>query len=157
MKFITLAVLASLSFSAFSATSDDLNLKGKVPKKVSIKVHPTSLANSLNLQDSPADELVATVDENSNSNSGYKISAQSINGSKLVNSAVGAVPVSYTLSYDGSPIVFPASGAVVVKTVATSGVYNDVSDVGITYVGADHATRVEGDYTDTITFTIAAN
>ncbi|MES2527064.1 MAG: fimbrial protein [Bdellovibrionota bacterium] len=157
MKFITLAVLASLSLSAFSATSDDLKLKGKVPKKLSIKVTQLQIATDLDLEASPNDMVIASVEENSNSNVGYKISAQSLNGGVLKNPAAGSVPVSYSLSYDGIGFTLPATGSVEVKNEGTSGVYNTSSDIGITYVGADHETRVEGSYTDTVTFTIATN
>ncbi len=155
MKFITLAVLASLSFAALAATSDDLKLKGKVPKKLSILVTPDPIALNLDLEASPTALLVASVNEKSNSNSGYKITADSVNDGKLVNQQDSTATVTYTMTYDGTPVNLSTTDEV--KNVASAGVYDDNSDVKIAYTGAPHDTRVEGNYTDTITFTISAN
>lgn len=157
-KFVTLAVLASLSLSAFAATSDDLKLKGKVPKKVSIVVNPEAVAMNLDLEADAEDLLVATVDENSNSADGYKITAQSANSGNLRNSNPGAVDISYTMKYEGVSVVLTGTSPVEVKnTTAPTSTLTDNSDVEISYTGAPHETRVSGNYTDTITFTISAN
>lgn len=155
MKFITLAVLASLSLSALAATSDDLKLKGKVPKKLSILVTPDPIALNLDLEASPTALLVASVNEKSNSNSGYKITADSLNDGKLVNQQDTTQSVTYSMTYDGASVDLSLVDEV--KNIATSGVHDNNSDVKIAYTGAPHETRVEGNYTDTITFTIAAN
>ena len=157
MKFITLAVLASLSFSALAATSDDLKLKGKVPKKLSILVTPDPIALNLDLETSQtgAGLLVASVNEKSNSNSGYKITADSLNDGELVNQQDPTQSVTYAMTYDGAAVDLTQTDEV--KTVTASGVHDNNSDVKITYTGAPHESRVEGNYTDTITFTISAN
>lgn len=155
MKFITLAVLASLSFSAFSATSDDLKLKGKVPKKLSILVSPETVAMNLDLETSQTALLVASVNEKSNSNTGYKITADSLNNGALVNQQDNTQSVTYSMTYDGVAVDLASTDEV--KNVSASGVHDNDSDVEIAYTGAAHETRVEGNYTDTITFTISAN
>lgn len=153
--FLSLAVLASLSFSAMAATSDNLKLKGKVPKKLSILVTPTSAALNLDLEASPLALLVASVNEKSNSSTGYKIESDSLNDGKLVNSSDTTQSITYSMTYDGNAVNLV--GVDEVKNVSTSGVLDNNSDVKIAYVGAPHETRVEGTYTDTITFTISAN
>jgi len=155
MKFITFAVLASLSFSALAATSDDLKLKGKVPKKLSILVTPDPIALNLDLEASPTALLVASVNEKSNSNSGYKITADSLNDGKLVNQQDTTQSVTYSMTYDGASVNLSTVDEV--KNESSSGVHDNNSDVKIAYTGAPHETRVEGNYTDTITFTISAN
>ena len=155
MKLITLAVLASLSLSALAATSDDLKLKGKVPKKLAILVTPDPIALNLDLEASPTALLVASVNEKSNSNSGYKITADSLNNGKLVNQQDTTQSVTYSMTYDGTSV--DLSQVDEVKNVGTSAVHDNNSDVKIAYTGAPHETRVEGNYTDTITFTISAN
>lgn len=156
-KFITLAVLASLSLSAFAATSDDLKLKGKVPKKLAILVTPEAVALNLDLETSQTGTglLVASVNEKSNSNSGYKITADSLNDGELVNQQDTTQSVTYGMTYDGVAVDLTTNDEV--KTELSSGVHDNDSEVRITYTGAPHETRVEGNYTDTITFTISAN
>lgn len=156
-KFITLAVLASLSLSAFSATSDDLKLKGKVHKKLSILVTPTADAMQINLEQTPPGTglPVASVNEKSNSSNGYKITADSLNDGKLVNQSDITQSVTYTMTYDGAGVNLLIADEV--KTVSTSGLHDNNSPVEIMYTGAPHETRVEGNYTDTVTFTIAVN
>lgn len=154
-KLISLAVLASLSFSAIAATSDDLKLKGKVPKKLSILVIPEAIALNLDLETTQTALEVASVNEKSNSNSGYKIEADSLNDGKLVNQDDITQSITYSMTYDGNAVDLTTTDEV--KNVASSGVYDNNSVVEIAYVGAPHETRVEGNYTDTITFTISAN
>lgn len=153
--FVSLAVLAALSFSAVAATSDNLKLKGKVPKKLSILVTPDPIALNLDLEASPTALLVASVNEKSNSSSGYKITADSLNDGKLVNQDDTTQSVTYSMTYDGNAVNLATVSDV--KTVSAPGVYDDNSDVKIAYTGAPHESRVEGSYTDTITFTISAN
>lgn len=152
---VSLAVLATLSLSAFAATSDDLKLKGKVPKKLSILVTPDPIALNLDLEASPTALLVASVNEKSNSSTGYKITADSLNDGKLVNQSDNTQTITYSMTYDGNAVDLSTTDEV--KTVTTSAVHEDDSDVTIAYTGAPHETRVEGNYTDTITFTISAN
>lgn len=151
-SFLTLALL-SLSFSAISATSDTLLLKGNVPSRVSIAVDAELLASSLPLDISQNDSKVATVTEKSNSKNGYKVTISSANGGVLVHED-GVETFDYVLSYDGSSL--DLSSPVVQDNPAAAAV-NVNKIVGITYTGIDEELMVEGDYTDTITFSIAAN
>lgn len=157
-KLISLAVLAAFSFSAISATTDDLKLKGKVPKKLSILVTPETVALDLDLETSPAATglLVASVNEKSNSNSGYKITSDSLNDGLLVNQQDTTQSVAYSMTYDGDAVDLSLSNDEV-KNIGASGVHDNNSEVKIVYTGAPHESRVEGNYTDTVTFTISAN
>lgn len=156
-KFVTLAVLASLSLSAFAAQtdSDDLKLKGKVPKAVSIIVSPELQAMDLDLRTSPTTR-VASVKEISNSVDGYKITVDSINDGELVNQQDNTQSVPYSMTYDGE-IVDLTDSNFEVKNVTSGGLINYDSDVFIGYLGKPHEERVSGNYTDTVTFTISAN
>lgn len=154
-NFIALAILTSLSFSAVAATSGNLKLKGKVPKKLSIVVTPDPIALNLDLEASPTALLVASVNEKSNSSTGYKITADSLNDGKLVNQSDNTQSVTYSMTYNGASVNLAIVD--VVKNISASGVYDNNSDVKIAYTGAPHESRVEGNYTDTVTFTISAN
>ena len=153
--FVTLTVLSALSFSAVAATTSNLKLRGKVPKKLSILVTPDPIALNLDLEASPTSLLVASVNEKSNSHTGYKITADSQNDGKLVNQGDNSQSVTYSMTYDGSAVNLTSTS--VVKNVGASGIYNDNSEVRIAYIGAPHDSRVEGNYIDTVTFTISAN
>lgn len=157
MKFLSIVVLASLSLNAFSATTGNLYLKGIVPKKLSILITPSTGANTptaLNLEQSATNMLVAVASERSNSFSGYKVSADSLNDGKLINTTYPSVNIAYSLTYDGQVVNLSQSS--VVKSKPNS-VNSAESDIRISYVGVPHQNRIEGTYTDVVTFTIAAN
>ena len=156
-KFVTLAVLATLSLNAFSAQtdSDDLKLKGKVPKRVSILVTPDAQALNLDLEATPTSP-VASVNEKSNSVDGYKITIDSANNGKLVNQSDSTESVTYTMSYGSQPVDLAIDGDEV-KNITTGGLVDEDVDVTIAYTGKPHEERVSGNYTDTVTFTITAN
>lgn len=152
----TLAVLATIavSTSAMAATTGTLILKGTVPQELSIEVEAEAVAAALPLDTTQTDTLVAVVTEKSNSNTGYNVSISSDNSGELVHETVSSSSIAYTLKYDGSAIDL-SSGDNFVHSFPT-GASND-RDIEISYTGVPHADLVEGDYTDTVTFTIAAN
>lgn len=157
-KFMSLAVLAALSFNTFAATSQNLTLKGMVPKKLSILITPGTGSNSptaLNLELSPTDLVVGVASERSNSYTGYKVSASSLNLGFLVNTAHATEKISYSMKYDGVAVNLGAASDV--KIVTNNTIHSDESDIAISYVGVPHQNRVEGTYQDVVTFTIAAN
>lgn len=154
-SFITLAVL-TLSFSAFSVgpgTSDTLLLKGNVPSRLSIQVSAEAIASNLPLDTTQTNTKVATVLEKSNSNSGYKVTISSANQGALVRDN-GSEQFPYTLSYDGSALDLSSDVEQVHSSAAAVAASKDLE---ISYTGVDPEDMVEGDYTDTITFSIAAN
>lgn len=143
-------VMTIYSFELSAATTGTLNLRGSITQNISIVVVQNAAAQSLNLDIAETDIIVGSVNQISNSNTGYKISLSSANNGKLKFNSYLA---SYTLKL-GNNVVALSSAPVVVKTVSGAGVYNVTEDLKVS-----HAVQVNvaGYYTDTLTFTIAAN
>lgn len=153
-KFFTLALLTTITTTAFAATSGTLLLKGIVPRLVNITVTAETIAANLPLNTSQTNTKVATVNEQSNSNTGYKVSIASANAGKLVHSTVASSSVAYTLRYNSTAVNLAAAQTI---TYASSASVNANRNVDISYTGVPHENLIEGNYQDTITFTIAAN
>ncbi len=143
--------LTGLSFSAFAGTTATLLLKGQIAQQLNISVSPESSASALNLSTTQANTKVATVQEKSNSDTGYKVTISSQNLGVLKNSTHSFV---YALSYDGTPLNLASP---VVRSYTASAAVTVNKNVNISYTGVPADQLVAGDYTDTITFTIAAN
>lgn len=143
-----------LSQAGFSATTGNLLLKGTVPELLAITVTPEALASSLPLDTTQTDSKVATINEQSNSNTGYQVSISSTNLGKLVHESVGSSSINYSLKYDGNTVDLANGDS---YTYATSSSVDVDRDVEISYTGVPHTQLIEGDYTDTVTFTISAN
>lgn len=151
-KFITALTLTALTASSFAATSGTLLLKGTIAPLLSIAVTPEAIASTLDLTASPSNLKVASVQEKSNSNTGYKVTISSSNLGVLKNGSDDSV--TYTLSYDDVAINLAAP---VVQTHSAAAAVTVNKDVKISYTGRPQDELVAGDYTDTLTFTIAAN
>lgn len=153
--FLALAVLVSFSTVSMAATSGTLLLQGVVAKKIAIVVTSQAVASALDLETSQADLKVASVNEQSNSKTGYKVTITSANLGKLKRTD-GAEVFSYSLKYGGSAVGLSTSaGAVFTNSAAAS--VNTSKDLAITYTGVAAETMVEGTYADTLTLNIAAN
>jgi hypothetical protein len=152
-KFFILAVAFAASAS-FAATSGTLLLKGTVPRSIAIVVTAESIAANLPLNVTQSNTKVAVVNEKSNSSTGYKVSVASANAGKLVHQSVASSSVNYSLRYNSNAVNL-ASGQTF--TYATGGLANVNRNVDISYIGVPHESLVEGQYSDTVTFTIAAN
>lgn len=145
-------VLALTTLSAFGATSGSLNLKGKVNSILSISVAPETIATTLPLDITQTNTKVATVNERSNSGTGYKVTISSANAGVLKRNG-GPEVFTYSLKYDGnslnlaSPVIESHNAAAV----------NILKDVSITYTGVPAAEMIAGTYLDTVTFSIAVN
>lgn len=150
IKFI-LGVLLLVSFKAYSATQATLLLKGTVPQLLSVEVTPESTAQNLDLSTSANNVKIAEVREKSNSSTGYKILVKSANGGKLIN---GSEEFPYSIRYASSAVNLTSADQEV-KNVSTRGVVD--SEVDISYTGVEPELMKEGDYTNTITFTIQVN
>jgi hypothetical protein len=153
-KLITLTALTLITSSALAATTGSLLIRGSVPALLSIDVTPTALATTLPLDTTQTGAKVATVNEKSNSNSGYQVSISSANLGKLVHESVASSFINYSLSYDGSSIDL-ANGQT--YTFASASSVDTNKDIEISYTGVPHESLIQGDYSDTVTFTIAAN
>lgn len=149
----TLAITSLVSTGAFASTTGTLLLNGTVPAVLSIDVSAEAVASNLPLDTTQTDTKVATVTEISNSNTGYNVSISSANEGQLVHQDVSSSVINYTLKYDGATIDLSGDSF----NYPTSASVNVQRDVNISYTGIDHADLIQGAYSDTVTFTIAAN
>jgi hypothetical protein len=154
MSALLLLSLLSTSTFATALTTDTLALRGTVNKKISIAVTADTAALNLDLETDTTDLLVATVNEKSNSKTGYTIQISSSNLGSLKRTG-GSEIFGYALSYGSSAVDLSASAGTTLTNSAAE-VANATKDVKISYTGKAAETMVEGTYTDTVTFTIAA-
>ena len=150
MKKMMSALLLTMSTVSFAATTATLQLKGTIAQNLDISIASESVATSLNLTQSASNLKVATLTEKSNSNTGYKVTLSSANSGNLKN---GTFLFGYTLGYNGQQLNLSAPQT---QTYAVAA-HNVQKDVTISYTGVAQESLVAGDYTDTVTFTIAAN
>ncbi|MDO9183678.1 MAG: fimbrial protein [Bacteriovorax sp.] len=153
--FLTSTLLLLTTTSVYAATTGTLLLRGVVAQKVSLVVTPQSIASTLDLSTSQTDLVVASVNEQSNSKTGYKVTISSANSSKLKRTD-GADVLTYTLKYNGSAVALSSSTGTTITNSSPSSV-NVNKSVSISYTGVAAEAMVEGTYADTITFSIAAN
>ncbi len=156
-KILILATV--FSFSSFAATTGTLVLKGTVPAVLEIDVTGNAAATTLPLDTvvTGSNEItVASVNEKSNSSTGYDVSISSDNGGFLVHETVGSSKVAYGITYDGAAVNL-ASGETFQNPSSS---YADVDkDVVVNSLAgsANYAGLLEGEYQDTLTFTISAH
>lgn len=146
------------SLASQAATTGQLLLQGVVPAVLAISVSPQPIATALDLTTTQTDLFVGSVTEQSNSNTGYKITVSSLNDGSLLRSG-GAETFNYTFKYDGQSInlVGSSNTPVTAKNQGTGGSYNTSSDVTVSYTGVAAASMVAGTYQDTLTLEISAN
>lgn len=153
-KILTLAFASMTLTSAIAATTGSLLLKGSVPRLLDITVTANSTASALPLNTTQTNTLVAVVNEKSNSNTGYKVSISSGNLGKLVHQSVASSSINYTLRYNSQSVNLATGQTFTYSSAAAA---NNNRNVDISYTGVAHDLLIEGDYSDTVTFTIAAN
>lgn len=154
-KLLIAATLLTLTSTSFAATTGTLLLQGVVAQKISVSVTPAAGASTLDLASNQTDLSVATVNEISNSKTGYKMTITSANLGKLKRTD-GSDVFSYSLKYNGSAVALGTTAGTTITNSSASAV-NANKSVTISYTGAAAETMVEGTYADTVTFTIAAN
>lgn len=153
------AVLVLMGFafvsSSFGATSGTITLQGAVANSVSIQVNGMANYNSLDLSATVTDLSVANVIERSNVATGYKVTLASSNSGALKNGTAGSL--AYTAKYNGSSVILSSTPQTVTNVTSQSSIANVTKQLAISYTGAAAETMVAGTYSDTLTFTIAAN
>lgn len=154
-RLILALIITTFSSSTFAATTGTLLLQGIVAQKISLSVTPETAASSLDLAASQTDLVVASVNEKSNSKTGYKVTITSANLSKLKRTD-GPELFAYTMKYDGSAVSLTTAAGTTITDSAANAV-NLNKSVSISYTGVAEELMVEGTYNDTVTFTIAAN
>lgn len=154
-KLNKIALIMALAMgSSYAATSGTLLLKGTVPAILAVTVTPEALASTLPLDTTQANSKVATINEVSNSNTGYKVGITSANLGKLVHDSVTSSFINYALTYDGGSVDLANGDEFAFATAASVNVNKDLD---ISYTGVSHENLIQGDYTDTVTVTISAN
>lgn len=154
-KLLITSALSLFTLTSFAATQGTLLLQGTISQVLSLSVQAEAgVNNALDLTSTESDLKVAEVTEQTNSNTGYKILVRTANGGKLKNGSLDQV--SYTMKYDGTAVALALTDTQA-KSVTTGGVYNNTSDVEISYTGQSAASLTQGTYSDTVTFTIQAN
>lgn len=155
MKIFLIAFSLTISTTtAFTATTSTILLQSVVPKKVAISVTPVSVASALDLSTTQADLKVATVNEQSNSKTGYKVTITSANLGKLKRTD-GADVFSYSLKYGGSSVgLSTVAGSVFTNPSAS--IVNVNKDLNVSYTGVTPESMIEGSYQDTLTLSIAS-
>ncbi len=155
-RFLAVTALLTLtSTSVFAATSGTLLLQGVVAKKISIVVTAQGVASALDLERSQSGLKVATVNEKSNSNTGYKVTITSANLGKLKRTS-GSEVFSYSLKYGGSSVGLSSAAGSVFRSSSAAAV-NVNKDLTVSYTGIANESMVEGTYSDTLTLNIASN
>ena len=91
MKKITTLALVLLASQTFADTTGTLLLQGEVAEELAIVVTPEAGHDSLDLSASPTDLKVASVNEKSNSNTGYNIQVKSANAGELKNGTLDSL------------------------------------------------------------------
>ncbi len=86
MKTFLALTFAFTTLTSMAATTATLLLKGTVPQVLSIAVTAEPVASNLPLATTQSNTKVASVNERSNSNTGYKVTISSANQGKLVRS-----------------------------------------------------------------------
>ena len=148
-------VFLAISMSSFAATTGTLLLQGSVAQKISLAITPASVASALDLSVSQTDLVVASVNERSNSKTGYKVTITSANLSKLKRTG-GSDDLGYTMKYNGSAVALSSAAGTTI-TDSNASTVNTNKNVSISYTGVAAELMVEGTYDDTVTFSIAAN
>ncbi len=133
-----------------------------IGRTIAIMLSADPVASNLPLSISQTDLTVATAFESSNSNTGYRIKARSLNGGFLKHALAGGSPganqkINYSLKYGGSTLTLsPANTDTTVKTVS-AGIYNSNSSViTLSYTAPSMGTVNAGTYSDVLTFTVEA-
>jgi len=150
---IALTALTLSTTSTFAATSGTLLLKGQVGQVLSILVTPEAIASTLPLNESQVDTKVATVNEISNSSTGYTVTISSANLGNLLRSG-GTELFPYSMKYNNEAVNLAAAD---VFTNTSAAAVNVNKDVHISYTGVPAGNMIAGEYSDTVTFEIAAN
>lgn len=147
-------VITLMSFSAVSASTANLVLKGTVPAIYDLKLVSETISSTLRLDQTQNDLKVATVTETSNAKNGYKVSISSDNKGQLVRVG-GSEKFGYQLKYDNQQITL--SGNAVEVRNSNPELTGRIRPVTISYTGVPSAQMISGEYTDNVVFTIAAN
>lgn len=156
MKKVILTTIVALGSLAFAADTGVITLSGSIDVVNEIVITQNEIATNLDILEGESGANVASVEESSNSPTGYTIFMNSVNDSNLVNTENGTESTDYTVSYDGGTPISLTTSDMAVKTVGSlSGLVTDNSEVNLIVTAFPSASS--GFFTDLITVSIAAN
>jgi hypothetical protein len=155
LSLTLIALVSGVALEAKAATTGQIVLSGSVAAATAITVTGAAGYNTLDLSTSQTDLVVADIVEINNTSLGYKVTMASANSGALKNGAVGSL--TYTAKYNGTAATLSSTAVVVTNAAASSTVVNSSKQLKISYTGAPANSMMVGNYTDTLTFTIAAN
>lgn len=141
--------------NSFAATTGSITVTGAIPAATALVVTTVSGYNSLDLTTTATDQQVATVRELNNTTAGYTVSLTSANSGQLTNGTLGAV--TYSAKYDGSSVTLSSSPVSITSQGTQTTIVNTVKAFSVSFTGASADTLMVGNYSDVLTFTIAAN
>lgn len=144
-----------ISSQAFAALTGSITIQGTVAAATAIVVNAQTGYNSLNLHANQTNLVVATVDESNNTTLGYAVTLSSANAGKLKNGGLGEV--TYTARYNSAAVSLTVTPVTITSQGAQTSVVNISKNFDISYTGIPAVNLMAGAYSDTLTFTIAAN
>jgi len=156
------AVLLLGALPAGAQLSGNITISGTVAPIQQITVTSQSGYNTLDLASGETAKLVATVNERSNDQIGYKVTLRSATafaaaGSQayLKGASAGNTDVvNYSITYNGSAVTLASGEAIVSSTSARTTGSGVTKNLQVTLTGAFN---VADTYSDTLTLTIANN
>ena len=158
-RLFLILIMALVGMSLFAATTGTLTLTGIVAASTNITVTPQTGYNTLDLNTTQTNFLVAVVNEQSNDHLGYTVAVASFN---LANA--GTQPffkdiasgntLNYSLQYKGIAVVFAGGTATVTDVNANTAAIGVNNNLNVSYTGSD-ALSASNSYADTLTFTIS--
>lgn len=143
-----------MAVGAYGATTGSITISGSVPGATAIVVNSVAGYNNLDLTASPVDLSVASVREINNTANGYTVTLASTNAGQLKNGTSG---LAYTAKYNNVSVTLSATPTLITNSPPSTSIVNVVKPFAVSYTGAAAETMAAGTYSDTLTFTIAAN
>lgn len=153
-KLIASILLFTLAAPSFSATTESVQLKTQVPRRVSISIAPVSVASALVLSTNQTNLKVAKMTAMSNSRTGFKVTFTSANLGKLKRVS-GEEVFPYSMKFGGRSVGLTTVSGTTFNINQTRPITMS-RNISVSYVGKPAESMVEGTYSDTITLTIAA-
>lgn len=153
--FTVFVALTTVTTSAFGALTGSITISGSVAAATAITVTSSPGYNTLDLSNSVTDLQVASVRETNNTTLGYRVTLTSANAGQLKNGSVGSL--AYSAKYNGASVTLSTTPQTITNTGNSNTVVNVLKPLAISYTGAAANTMMAGTYSDTLTFTIAAN
>lgn len=158
---LTLVIAATVLTVLPAGTTGSITLTGTVDGILTISVTPDAVASNLNLSTSQTDLPVAVIVERSNRAAGYTVTLESANAKALGSDAAllqgsgsNTATLAYTMKYGGQDVLLLNGQALITDTTQITTAQGVSKTLSISYTS--DGDLMEGEYSDTLTLTIAA-